>query len=256
MVSAWDEHKALAFIVEQHPVLQAQRDAHSAEKLLNRLPVIETLLGERYQAAANLAAAEAHAARAREAATERTEAAKIALARATNEQQRTVAERELRSARTAQEADIAEADAAQAKAHTAAEYEDYNRQRRYALAELGQLRRRLAEKATRRFDAETKAGEIRQTALGDLAKLRELEAERVAAESRLGFLKSKSAWLQQQVAQGQPQAALWEHAQRQNAETAALKRLDLLIEAPRRQIAHLAGDRWATRYHYLSGAEP
>jgi len=75
-------------------------------------------------------------------------------------------------------------------------------------------------------------------------------------DTRLGFLKSKSAWLQQQVAQGQPQAALWEHAQRQNAETASLQRLDLLLEAQRQHIAHLAGDRWATLYRYLGGTAP
>lgn len=241
------------YILEHHPVLQAQRDAHSAEKLLNRLPVIETLLNERSQAAANWAVAEAQAARLREVATARTEAAETALAQATSEPQRTRAEKEWRGARKAQEADFENVDAALEKARVAAEYEDYSSQRRSALAELGQLRRRLAEKATRRLDEESKAGEVRQTALGDLAKLRELEAERAAAETRQSFLKSKSAWLQQQIAQGQPETDLWENAKQQTAETAALKRLDLLIESQRQQVAHLAGDRWQWLYRYLSG---
>ena len=242
------------FILEHHPVLQAQREARAAEKLLNRLPVIDAMIGERRQAAANVETAEANAARVREAATERTAAAETALDRATNEQQRTIAMRELRGATKARESAIAEADAALDRARTAADYEDYGGRRRYALAELGQLRRRLAEKSTRRLDEETKAGEVRQAALGDMAKLRELEAERVAAEARLGFLKSKSAWLQKQVAQGQPESDLWENAQRQTAETATLKRLDLLIESQRQQAAHWAGDRWEWLYRYLSGA--
>ena len=242
------------FILEHHPVLQAQREARAAEKLLNRLPVIDAMIGERRQAAANVETAEANAARVREAATERTAAAETALARATSEPQRTIAMREWRGATKARESAIAEADAALERARTAADYEDYGGRRRYALAELSQLRRRLAEKSTRRLDEETKAGEVRQAALGGLAKLRELEAERVAAEARLGFLKAKSAWLQKQVAQGQPESDLWENAQRQTAETATLQRLDLLIESQRQQAAHWAGDRWEWLYRYLSGA--
>lgn len=251
---AWDENNVLGFILEHHPVLQSQREAHAAEKLLNRLPVIETMIGERYQATANLEAAEAEAARVREAAINRTAAAKTALEQATNEQQRATAQRELRSAKMAEQSAIANANAALEQARTAANYEDYGNRRRYALSELGQLRRRLSEKAARRADEEIKAGEIRQTALGNMSRLRELEAEQTAADTRLGFLKSKSAWLQKQVAQGQPEAPLWENAKQQVAETAAIKRLDLLIESQRQQVAHLAGDRWEWLYRYLSGA--
>lgn len=253
-MSAWDEHKVLDYILDHHPALQAQREAHAAEKLLNRLPVIDAMVGERRQSAANLEAAEADAARVREAANERTAAAETALATATNERQRTTAERELRGARKARDSDIADADAALERAKTAANYEDYGFERRYALAELGQLRRRLSEKAARRLDEDIKAGEVRQAALGGMAKLRELEAERVAADARLGFLKAKSGWLQKQVAQGQPENELWENAQRQNVETATIRRLDMLVESQRQQIAHLAGDRWEWLYRYLSGA--
>lgn len=212
------------------------------------------MIGERHQAAAALEAAEANAARVRQSVTERKAAAETALAQATNEPQRTMAERELRSAKRAEESAIANADAALEQARTSADYEDYGSRRRYALAELGQLRRRWAEKATRRADEEVKLSEVRQSALSGMAKLRELEAERVAADTRLGFIKSKSAWLQKQVAQGHPENDLWENAQRQTAETAALKRLDLLIESQRQQVAHLAGERWESLYRYLSGA--
>lgn len=37
---------------------------------------------------------------------------------------------------------------------------------------------------------------------------------------------------------------LWETAQKQNAEATAVKRLELLIAAQRRQVAHHAGDQW------------
>ncbi len=46
---------------------------------------------------------------------------------------------------------------------------------------------------------------------------------------------------------------LWETAQRQNAEAAAVKRLDLLIDAQRRQVAHYAGEHWQPLLDYLSG---
>ena len=254
MVSAWDEQRALGFILEHQPVLQSQREAHAAEKLLNRLPVIEAMIGERYQAAANLEAAEADAARVREAASERTAAAETALNQATNKQQKMMAERELRTAKKASESGITDADATVKRARMEADYEDYGSRRRYALAELSQLRRRWAEKSTRRADEEIKIGEVRQSALSGMAKLRELEAERAAADTRLGFLKSKSVWLQKQVAQGHPENDLWENAQRQNTETATLQRVDLLIKSQRQQIAHLAGERWESLYRYLSGA--
>ena len=244
----------LDYILDHHPALQAQREAHAAEKLLNRLPVIDAMIGERQQSAANVETAEANAARVRASAEERTAAERSALLEATTEADRAKAQQRLSSASQRGAAAIAEADAALERAKTAADYEDYGFERRYALAELGQLRRRLAEKSARRLDEDIKAGEVRQAALSGMAKLRELEAERVAADARLGFLKSKSGWLQKQVAQGQPENDLWENAQRQNVETATIRRLDMLVESQRQQIAHLAGDRWEWLYRYLSGA--
>jgi hypothetical protein len=45
---------------------------------------------------------------------------------------------------------------------------------------------------------------------------------------------------------------LWESAQQQNTEAAA-QRLDLLLVAQRRQVAHYAGDHWPPLLDYLSG---
>ena len=97
--------------------------------------------------------------------------------------------------------------------------------------------------------------EIRGRALTDLAKLRELEAERAAVRERLNFHRSKADWVQDRIKKGYEGdiEKLWETAQRQNAEAAAVKRLDLLIDAQRRQAAHHAGEQWKPLFDYLSG---
>lgn len=46
---------------------------------------------------------------------------------------------------------------------------------------------------------------------------------------------------------------LWESAQKQNTEAASTKRLELLINAQRHQVAHHAGERWRPLMAYLSG---
>jgi hypothetical protein len=97
--------------------------------------------------------------------------------------------------------------------------------------------------------------EVRGRALTDLAKLRELEAERAAVGERLDFQKSKTDWVQERIQQGYEGdiEKLWETAQQQNTEAAAVKRLDLLLDAQRRQVAHYAGERWRPLLDYLSG---
>lgn len=97
--------------------------------------------------------------------------------------------------------------------------------------------------------------EVRSRALTDLAKLRELEAEQAAVRERLHFQKSKADWIQERINKGYEGDVekLWESAQRQNAEAAALKKLDLLLDAQRRQVAHHAGERWRALFDYLSG---
>jgi hypothetical protein len=101
----------------------------------------------------------------------------------------------------------------------------------------------------------TRIDEVRSRALTDLAKLRELEAERAAVRERLGFQKAKADWVQERIRKGYEGDVekLWESAQKQNAEAASLKRLELLIDAQRRQVAHTAGERWSPLLDYLSG---
>jgi hypothetical protein len=101
----------------------------------------------------------------------------------------------------------------------------------------------------------TRIDEVRNRALTDLAKLRELEAERAAVRERLDFQKSKADWVQERIRQGfeGDVEKLWETAQQQNAEAAAVKRLDLLLDAQRRQVAHYAGEHWQPLFDYLSG---
>jgi len=101
----------------------------------------------------------------------------------------------------------------------------------------------------------TRIDEVRGRALTDLAKLRELEAERAAVRERLGFQKAKADWVQERIKKGYEGDVekLWETAQRQNTEAAAAQRLDLLIDAQRRQVAHTAGERWSPLLDYLSG---
>lgn len=101
----------------------------------------------------------------------------------------------------------------------------------------------------------TRIDEVRGRALTDLAKLRELEAERAAVGERLGFHKSKADWVQERIKKGYEGdiEKLWATAQQQNTEAASAKRLDLLIDAQRRQVAHHAGERWQPLFEYLSG---
>ena len=101
----------------------------------------------------------------------------------------------------------------------------------------------------------TRIDEVRSRALTDLAKLRELEAERAAVRERLDFHRSKADWVQERIKKGYEGDVdkLWESAQKQNAEAAAVKRLDLLIDSQRRQVAHDAGEQWQPLLDYLSG---
>jgi hypothetical protein len=101
----------------------------------------------------------------------------------------------------------------------------------------------------------TKIDEVRGRALTDLAKLRELEAERAAVRERLDFQKAKADWVQDRIKKGYEGDVekLWETAQKQNAEAAAVKKLDLLLDAQRRQVAHHAGVQWRPLLNYLSG---
>ena len=100
----------------------------------------------------------------------------------------------------------------------------------------------------------TRIDEVRNRALTDLAKLRELEAERAAGQERLDFHQSKADWMQERIHKGfeGDVEKLWDTAQKQNAEAAAVQRLDLLIAAQRRQVAHTAGAQWEPLLKYLA----
>jgi len=100
----------------------------------------------------------------------------------------------------------------------------------------------------------TRIDEIRSRALTDRAKLRELEAERAAVRERLHFHQSKADWIQERIHKGYEGDVekLWDTAQKQNAEAAAVQRLDLLIAAQRRQVAHTAGAQWEPLLKYLA----
>jgi len=104
----------------------------------------------------------------------------------------------------------------------------------------------------------TRIDEVRSRALTDLSKLRELEAERAAVRERLDFHRSKADWLQERIQKGYEGDVekLWETAQKQNTEAAAAQRLDGLIAAQRRQVAHYAGEQWQPLLDYLSGKLP
>jgi hypothetical protein len=101
----------------------------------------------------------------------------------------------------------------------------------------------------------TRIDEVRSRALTDLAKPRELEAERAAVRARLDFQKSKADWVQERINKGYEGDVekLWETTQKQNTEAAAAQRLDLLLDAQRRQVAHHAGEQWKPLLDYLSG---
>ena len=104
----------------------------------------------------------------------------------------------------------------------------------------------------------TRIDEVRSRALTDLAKLRELEAEQAAVRERLHFQKSKADWIQERIKKGYEGDVekLWETAQQQNTEATSLQRLDLLLDAQRRQVAHYAGEHWQPLLDYLSGKLP
>lgn len=70
-VWGWEDAQVIGFILTHNPVLQAYRQTATADRLLNRLPVLQARLDERYQAAAALDATEENTARVRQAADDR-----------------------------------------------------------------------------------------------------------------------------------------------------------------------------------------
>lgn len=102
----------------------------------------------------------------------------------------------------------------------------------------------------------TKIDEIGQQTLADMAKLRQHEADMASAAVRQEFYQAKSKWLQDRVNQGYDEAeVLWDNSQQLNAVTAEIKRLELLIDAQRKQLAQRAGAQWQALLAYLAGRD-
>ncbi|MBK8535213.1 MAG: hypothetical protein IPL59_08780 [Candidatus Competibacteraceae bacterium] len=200
--------------------MQAQREAVSAEKKLEPPAGAwgddqRTLFsggGSRRSGAGE--------AQVRETAREQTAAAQRAVETAATAPERDAAVKAL--SRTAQTTGSARANAAaaleQARIEALRGIRPATPRRR--LTELGQLRRRAGRESHSAIRPET------QTKRDSANRPRRPgEAARTGSRTgggnhRLSFLKVKSGWLQKQVAQGHPEDALWENAQRQNAETA------------------------------------
>ena len=111
--------------------------------------------------------------------------------------------------------------------------------------------RELAEKL---LQEATRLDEIRSKVLQDLAQLRQHEAELAAVQVQREFLEAKSQWLQDRVNKGYEEAGpLWDNAQKLNNGAAESKKLRLLIDTQRRQLAQYAGDHWRELLAYLNG---
>ena len=106
-----------------------------------------------------------------------------------------------------------------------------------------------------KYVEETRAmDELRTTVLGEMGALRQTEADLTAAETRLEFYTSKSAWLQKRVDQGfSDSVELWDIGQKLHEERATAERLRTLAASARYQLASYAGDHWQELLHYLEG---
>lgn len=97
--------------------------------------------------------------------------------------------------------------------------------------------------------------EIRAKVLGDIAQLRQHEADLAATSKRLQFYGDKSGWLQKRVKEGYDEdvSKLWDIGQKLNEERAASERLGILIASQQYQVAHYAGELWPVLLAYLQG---
>jgi len=96
--------------------------------------------------------------------------------------------------------------------------------------------------------------EIQGKVLGDIAQLRQHEADLAATNKRLKFYSDKSSWLQTRVNEGYDEVTqLWDIGQKLNEERAAAGRLQILVASQQYQVSHYAGDRWQILLAYLKG---
>ncbi len=111
--------------------------------------------------------------------------------------------------------------------------------------------REFAEKAVTEI---AKIDAVRTQSLADMAKLRQHEADLVAAQTQQAFYQAKSQWLQDRVNKGYDEAeVLWDNSQKLTAVAAEIKKLQVLIDAQRKQVAQFAGDQWKPLLAYLAG---
>jgi hypothetical protein len=106
-----------------------------------------------------------------------------------------------------------------------------------------------------RMVEETRAlQELQGKVLAEMGALRQQEADLTAVETRFGFYKKKSEWLQKREKEGLTDyEQIWSNSQQINEEDAAAKRLRTLVASQRYQLASYAGTRWKKLLAYLAG---
>ena len=90
----------------------------------------------------------------------------------------------------------------------------------------------------------------------DLAALRQSEAELVSVDTRVSFVRDKTAWLKERVDQGTENVSvLWEVTEKKTELEARKSELDILIQSQRHKVARYADSRWRDLLAYLDSAQ-
>jgi len=91
--------------------------------------------------------------------------------------------------------------------------------------------------------------------IGDIAQLRQMEAELAASEVRRKFLKEKAAWIKERIDQGYSSEMdeLWAIGSKLNTEDALTAKVDVLAKTQRYKLAKYAGAEWQALLAYLEG---
>lgn len=98
---------------------------------------------------------------------------------------------------------------------------------------------------------------INQQLQVDLAQLRQSEAELVSVDTRVAFVRDKTAWLKERVDQGSENVAiLWEVTEKKTELVARKAELEILIRSQRHKVARYADSRWRDLLAYLENTKP
>jgi len=91
--------------------------------------------------------------------------------------------------------------------------------------------------------------------IGDIAQLRQMEAELAASDVRRRFLKEKAAWIKARIDQGysSEMEELWTIGSKLNTEDALIAKVDVLAKTQRYKLAKYAGAEWQALLAYLEG---